>query len=635
MAEDRVQRRLAAILAADVVGYSRLMEADEAATLAVLKARRKEVLGPLVAKHQGRVFKVAGDGVLVEFASAVNAVQCAVELQQSMVAANIGQPEERHIVLRIGINLGDVMVEGSDLYGDGVNIAARLEGIAEPGSVIVSGTAFDHIKSKVKVGFEDLGPQILKNITEAVRAYRVTGSPPAAAWQSKAVANRPSIAVLAFDNMSGDPEQEYFSDGIAEDIITDLSKISTLAVTARNTSFAFKGKAIDIGQVARQLNVTHVLEGSVRKAGNRIRITAQLIDGKLGHHLWAERYDRNLDDIFVLQDEISRAIVVALKIKLAPTEHTSIGQRTTENVDAYQLYLMGRHYYLRRNRQSVRTSIDLFRRATETDPNYARAWAALALAHSRTKRTSRWAISLEEIEELVDRAMHLDSELAEAHVARGRCLHHRLRTDEAEAACRRAIELDSDLPEAHAALGDILRRSTRWLDAAQQYEVAVAIDANDYISPCLAQGCYEELSMSADAKRMAVEAKRRLETAVRSDPEDSNAYSLGCFILEYLGDRQQAIDYANRAVEADPQDTQAQYNAACFFSRIGEIERTFDLLDRCIRSMGQWQLDWMKRDPDFDKIREHPRYRSLVAREEARLATESATPRTEQASSTH
>jgi adenylate cyclase len=619
MAEDRAQRRLAAILAADVVGFSRLMEADEAGTLAALKARRRDVLGPLVTKHQGRIFKIAGDGVLVEFASAVNAVQCAVDLQQAMAAANIEEPEERHIVLRIGVNLGDVIVEGSDLYGDGVNIAARLESIAEPGGVIVSGTAFDHIKSKLKVGFDDLGPQSLKNIVEAVRAYRVVGTSVAVTRPSRS--DKPSIAVLAFDNMSGDPDQEYFSDGIAEDIITDLSKISTLSVTARNTTFALKGKPIDVGQVARHLNVTHVVEGSVRKAGNRIRITAQLIDGNLGQHVWAERYDRELDDVFAVQDEISRAIVDALKVKLAPAERANVGQRTTDNVEAYQLYLMGRHYYLRRNRQSTRIALDFYRRATEIDPAYARAWASLALGQTRMKRTGSSETSLAEIETIVSRALQLDDRLAEAHAARGRLLYHKMETAEAEIACRRAIELDPNLSDARDALADILRRSGRWLEAAQSYEAAVKLDQNDYGSPCMAWNCYMELSLPEDARRLAAEALPRLERAIASDPEDSRAYALGAFILPHIGMKERALEWADRAASLDTQDALSQYNVACFFIRMGEIERAFGILDHCMPLLGQFQLDWMKRDPDFDSIRDHQYYKNLISREEARWGT--------------
>src|SRR5262245_40326777 len=282
MAEERVQRRLAAILAADIVGYSRLMEQDETGTLVVLKARRREILDPLVAQHQGRVFKVTGDGVLVEFASAVNAVECAVDLQQGMATANDGQPEERHIVLRIGVNLGDVMVEGSDLYGDGVNIAARLEAIAEPGGIIISGTANDYVRNKIKAGFDDLGPQNLKNIAGPVRAYRVTGTPIVTVSVHKAVSDKPSIVVLPFTNMSGDPEQQYFSDGITEDITTELSRFHGFAVVARHASFRFEGRGIDIRKVRDDLGVRYVVVGSVRRLGDRIRITTQLIDADSG-----------------------------------------------------------------------------------------------------------------------------------------------------------------------------------------------------------------------------------------------------------------------------------------------------------------------------------------------------------------
>ncbi len=267
VAETRVQRRLAAILAADVVAYSRLMEQDESGTLAVLKARRKEVLEPLVTRHQGRIFKITGDGVLVEFGSAVNAVQCAIDLQRGMTVANGDLPEPPRIVLRIGVNLGDVMVEGSDLYGDGVNIAARLEGIAEPGGVLVSGMAFDYVRNKVNAAFDDLGTQTLKNIAEPVRVYRIAGTPRVSVASTGTASDKPSIAVLPFTNMSGDPEQEYFADGMVEDIITALSHFKALFVIARNSSFVYKGRGVDIAQVAEELGVRYVLEGSVRKAG--------------------------------------------------------------------------------------------------------------------------------------------------------------------------------------------------------------------------------------------------------------------------------------------------------------------------------------------------------------------------------
>jgi adenylate cyclase len=341
MAEERARRRLAAILAADVVGYSRLAAADEAGTLAVLKARRRDVLVPLVARHRGRIFKIAGDGVLIEFGSAVDAVQCAVDLQQGMAAANDGQPDERHIVLRIGINLGDVMVEGSDLYGDGVNIAARLESLADPGGICLSAMIHQNVKTKLNLSFEDIGEQRLKNIAEPVRTFRIhLGSTAAAAVPRAAGAlplpDKPSIAVLPFTNMSGEPEQEHFSDGISEDIITALSKLSKLFVVARNSTFTYKGRPIDVKQVGREQGVRYVLEGSVRRGGNRLRITAQLIDAVSGHHLWAQRYDRPMQDVFELQDEITREVASALQVELTEGERARLWASGTKNLEAWE-----------------------------------------------------------------------------------------------------------------------------------------------------------------------------------------------------------------------------------------------------------------------------------------------------------
>ena len=285
MAEERTRRRLAAILAADVVGYSRLMEQDESATLAALKARRREVLEPILAQHDGRIFKDTGDGVLAEFGSAVDAVQCAVALQRAMTAADAQTPEDRRIAIRIGIHLGDVVMEGDDRYGDGVNIAARLEGLAEPGGIVVSAMTYESIRNKVDAAFEDLGLKGLKNIAEPVRVYRIAGTPRLAASKARPAADKPAIAVLPFVNMSGDPEQEYFSDGMAEEIITALSRMRSLIVIARNSSFQYKGRSVDVKQVGRELGVRYVLVGSVRKSAGRLRITGQLIDAETGAHL--------------------------------------------------------------------------------------------------------------------------------------------------------------------------------------------------------------------------------------------------------------------------------------------------------------------------------------------------------------
>jgi len=440
MAEQHAQRRLAAILAADVVGYSRLMETDEVGTLAALKVRRRDVLDPLVAKHQGRIFKTTGDGVLVEFSSAVNAVQCAVDLQEGMAAANIDLPEDRHIVLRIGVNLGDIMVEGSDLYGDGINIAARLEALAEPGGILVSGTAYDHIKSKIKVGFDDLGAQTLKNMAEPVRAYRVASTPTVEPIAPKLVSGKPSIAVLPFTNISGDPEQEYFSDGITEDIITELSRFRSLFVIARNSSFQYKGKNVDVRRVARELGVQYIVEGSMRKMASRVRITAQLIDTASGNHLWSERYDRDLNDIFVVQDEVLHSIVARLEGRLASSIADKARRKPTEHLAAYDCVLQARHHL---NTYAGEAAGPLLTRAIDLDPNYAQAYAYLAWATLINYFLKPTTALLDESLQLARKAAALDSDDAVCQSVLGFVQTFKREFDEAGASLERAFALNS------------------------------------------------------------------------------------------------------------------------------------------------------------------------------------------------
>src|SRR5262249_11608923 len=485
MAEERVQRRLAAILAADVVGYSRLMQLDEAGTLAALKTRRREVLQPEIARHRGRIVKVMGDGVLIEFASAVDAVECAVVLQEGMESANDGLPEDRRIVLRIGINLGDVMVEGSDLYGDGVNVAVRLEALADPGGILASGTAYDYVRNKVQVGFDDLGLQTLKNITEPVRIYRVAGTTHARVVASTAAIERPSVAVLPFVNMSGDPEQEYFSDGITEDIITDLSKISGLHVTARNSVFTYKGKPVDVQEVSQRFSVNTVLEGSVRKAGNRVRINAQLVSGRDGGHLWADRYDRDLTDIFAIQDEITRTIVDQLKVKLLPDERKAIGQAPTENVEAYTYYLRGRQFSHEWTKSYLLLARRMFSKAVELDPHYARAYAGIANCDSYLHAWRAAEVSLASVLDMSGKALELDPDLAEAHASRGLALDERQREEEAIAEFERALALDPDLYEANFFYARFSLERGDFEKAVKLLERAAEVRPDDYLSPVL------------------------------------------------------------------------------------------------------------------------------------------------------
>ncbi len=388
MARQHEERRLITILAADLVGYSRLMAADEAGTFARLKADRKELIEPKAAEYHGRVVKLTGDGTLMAFGSVVDAVLFAVDVQRAMIERDAAISEDRRIRYRIGINIGEIIVDGEDIYGDGVNIAARLEQIAEPGSVYLSRSVYNQIKGKVALGFEDLGEKRVKNIPDPVRVYRVDLSGTVGDGLSRwpvagdlPLPDKPSIAVLPFENMSSDPEVGYLGDGLAEDIITTLSKISSLFVIARNSSFAYKGKAADVRRIARELGVRHVLEGSVRSAGGRLRITAQLIDAVDGHHLWAERYDRKLEDVFDIQDEMTREIVTALRIKLSDGEQAQVWLRGTQNFGAWMNAMQALELVMQATPSEVARARELFQSAVDADPDYTFALAWIGKTH--------------------------------------------------------------------------------------------------------------------------------------------------------------------------------------------------------------------------------------------------------------
>ncbi len=393
-----MQRRLAAILVADVVGYSRLMEANELGTLTALQLRRTTILNPLVGKHSGRIVKVMGDGVLVEFASAVNAVACALDLQQKMAEANGDFPESERIVLRIGVNLGDVIGEGQDLYGDSVNIAARLEALAEPGGICISAKVFEEVTGKLECSFEDIGEREVKNISRKIRAYRLRpageGGTSQPAVQRPVLTARASIAVLPFQNMSADPEQEYFADGMVEDIITELSRSKWLFVIARNSSFIYKGRAVDVKEVGRDLGVRYVLEGSVRKSSSRVRITGQLIDTATGAHLWANRFDGDLSDVFDLQDSITQSVVGAIAPRLEQAEIDRIKRKPTERLDAYDHYLRGMSAFHAFTRAANIEALENFTRAYELDPGYAAAYGMAARCYAQ-RQGFGWSVDRE------------------------------------------------------------------------------------------------------------------------------------------------------------------------------------------------------------------------------------------------
>jgi len=378
VAEEGVKRKLAAIVAADIVGYSRLMEADEAGTLAQLKALRKELIDPKVAEHNGRVFKTTGDGILIEFGSVTGAVTSSVEIQEAIAKRNDSVPEDRRIQFRVGVNLGEIIIEGDDIYGDGVNVAARIEGLAESGGICVSGDVYHQVNGKVGAEFDDLGEKTLKNIRRPVRIYRVAAAPPAsgqAPQKSKTLPlpDRPSIAVLPFENLSGDPEQEYFADGIAEDVLTALARFRWFLVIARNSSFTYKHRNVDIRQVGRELGVRYVLEGSVRKAGDRLRITGQLIEAATGGHLWAEKYDGTTADVFDLQDRITEGVVGAIEPSIRQAEIERAKRKRPDNLDAYDLYLRALEHAATFTQSGQTSALSLLDAAIALDPDYAEA----------------------------------------------------------------------------------------------------------------------------------------------------------------------------------------------------------------------------------------------------------------------
>jgi TolB-like protein/class 3 adenylate cyclase/Flp pilus assembly protein TadD len=562
-----MERRLAVILAADVVGYSRLMEADEEATARTLSTYR-EIIEGLIASHHGRVFGSAGDSVIAEFASPIEAVRCAVDIQRELEAHNVDLPEDRRMRLRIGVNLGDVMVEGDNLLGDGVNIAARLETLADPGGISLARSVFDQVKKQLDLGYEYLGEHEVKNIAEPIRVYRVLTEPEAVgkvigeakrttqSWIKYALAaavvvliavlgvglwlrpwqatvepasvermahplpDKPSIAVLPFTNMSDDPAQEYFVDGMTEDLITDLSKVSGLFVIARNSVFTYKGKAVKVGQVAEELGVRYVLEGSVRRAGEQVRINAQLIDATTGGHIWAERYDGTLDDVFALQDNVTRKIVAVLAVQLTVGERERVARKETEVPEAYDAFLQGWQHYLRQNPENFRKAISYFEKALGLDPEYARAYAALAATYAQVWKNI-WHVKVGLVyvhdprfraEELLEKALLRPIPLA--HQVAAGMLSQQGRHEEAIAEAERAISLDPNDADGYIALAGALSLAGKPEEAHQLVQRAMRL--NPHYPPFYLY----ELGLAEFGMERFAEAAESLERASALNPDD-------------------------------------------------------------------------------------------------------------------
>jgi adenylate cyclase len=546
-----VERKLAAIFAADIAGYSRLMARDEVATLARLKACRAIIDG-LIASHRGRIFNTAGDSVVADFASAVDAVQCAVAVQAAIVTENAGRAADEPMQFRIGVHVGDVIVEGSNLLGDSVNIAARLEALAEPGSIYVSAPARDHIGNKLPLAFDDLGDQQVKNIAQAIRVYRVqtetSASKPIAA---PPLPDKPSIAVLPFANMSEDPDQQFFADGITEDITTALSKIRWFFVIARNSAFTYRGRAVDVKLVGRELGVRYVLEGSMRKAGNRLRITAQLVDAATGNHVWAERYDREIADIFTVQDEITERVVAAIEPELYAAEHFRSQRKAPESLTAWECVIRALSCIGQGTREANIEAEALSRRAIAIAPDYGQAHSLLAWALlRRTSWSGELRMAVPEISTEVGAALGLDDRDTWAHLAQGILSLRLRRFDDAVRALRRAVELNPNFALGHGALGLPLALHGAQEEAIRCAEYALRLSPNDRLV-----GAYAARAMAFahfTAGRYA-ECAACARNAIEKSPEDLPRNWMLTAALALLGEMDAAAEARATLLRLQPQ----------------------------------------------------------------------------------
>jgi adenylate cyclase len=548
-----MERRLAAILAADVVGYSRLMGEDEMGTLVRLKALRRELVQPKITECKGRIVKLMGDGLLAEFPSAVEAVRCAAAIQEEMVDRETDLSDEQRVRLRVGINLGDIIVEGADIYGDGVNVASRLEGLADPGGMCISNAVYEQVDGRVDFDFDDLGEEDFKNIDRPIRVWRWSAvSRPGGAATKPATrkSGKPSIAVLPFENMSGDPDQEYFSDGISEDVITELSRFHALSVIARNSSFQFKGDAPNLVRVGRVLGVDYIIEGSVRKAGKRVRVTAQLIEIQTGSHIWADRYDHDLENIFAVQDEITQRIISAVAPGIVSAEIQRAQRKDVETLDAWDR-IMRAHWHLARfTMEDNAEARRLLTEAAQIEPDSALALGDLAMIHT-FDAIWNWGISRDQslaaAGEAARRAVWLDENNAWGHIALGVVEAFSGHSDEARRRLERAIKISPNDPNAHGHLG---------------FALALAGEANGAIA--------------------------ELEEAVRLSPRDPFLafwYMSRAVAAFVAGDHEQTILWCRKTIEENPRFPGAYRILAATYGELGEIEKAKPALEELLRQM--------------------------------------------------
>jgi adenylate cyclase len=610
---------LVALWFADIAGYSERAAQDERGALQLIEILQ-ELSRSIVERHDGRVVKFLGDAVLAEFPSTEMAVRAAAALSQHFCEESA--TNDRVHNLRIGVHVGDVAVDADgDLYGDCVNAAARIEAAVDPGQVVVSEDVWRQIRGREGLHFEPLGPRDLKGVG-LIDLYAVTvEQSPAASGISDPGGERPhqrkekirSIAVLPFADLSAERDQEYFSDGIAEEILNALSKVGGLHVPARTSCFAFRGATVDAREIGRRLGVEALLDGSIRKAGKRVRISVQLIDAANGYQLWSERFDREIEDIFVVQDEIARSVLESLGLVLTEREEARFLKPSTANMEAYEFYLRGRKLYHKWTRQSVEFARQMFERAVKIDPDFAAAWAGLANAFVDLFRWGRNAQDLQAAQRASEQALRLNPNSAEAHVSVGQALAIQRRFSEAATAFERAIKEDPTLFEAYYLYARMLFESGEVEKAVKLFENAQRVRPDDYESRTLRAQALTELGRHGEARRGNEEAVASIEKHLELNPDEPRAYSLGASVLIRLGEKERSKQWTHQAMILAPNDPLVLYNAACNWALLGETDHALDGLERALEA-GVAIGDWIQHDPDFASLRSHQRFQAIVKR---------------------
>ncbi len=606
-------RQLAAIMFTDIVGYTALMSRDEQNAMQLLQKNR-DIQNSLAEKHTGELVKEIGDGTLLSFRSAFDAVQCAIEIQKSC-------KEVPELVLRIGIHLGDILFENGDVFGDGVNVASRIEPFANAGGVCISEQVFQIIQNKPGLKAEFIGEKKLKNVDRPIGIYVIkeqhspmtdnSGTPEMSNSENK------SIAVLPFTNMSNDSEQEYFCDGLTEDILNNLTCVDDLQIVSRTSSFALKGKNQDIREIGRALGAQNIVDGSVRKAGNHIRVSVQLIKVSDGFMLWSEKYDRELKDIFEIQDEIALSICSALKARLSEKEQQVIEKVKTQDIKAYDFYIRGRHYY-RSLKNKFKLAIEMFQKAIQKDPNYALAYAGLADCYSYIYLW--FQLDQEILDQALNaskKALELDPDLAESHLSRGLTMAITSDYVEAEKEFEKAIQLNPQLFEAYYQFGRTCVGQGKHEQALKLFEKASQLRPGNYESAMLFAASYRVTGMGTDSENQYQKAIAVTRNHLDLYPEDTRALCLGAVALAGMGESKEAIKWIEKALALEPNEITVLYNATCTYSQLGYYDRALDLFEQRAK-VGTINRGWLDHDSDLDPIRDHPRFKKALKKLGAR-----------------